>query len=88
MWHAAVDRLGLARNDPKPWQITVATLRERANQTQREAARIFRFVEPAQINDAAFRNRQNGKSDFRIVANTSIIYIRRVTVSQEQAAGE
>jgi len=60
---------------------TVGTIRL-ANSGRWEKATFFAR------NDAAFRNRQNGKSDFRIVANTSIIYIRRVTVLQEQAAGE
>ena len=34
-------------------------------------------------NDAAFRKRQNGQSDFRIWAKTPILYVRRVTVTRE-----
>ena len=34
-------------------------------------------------NDVSFRNRQNGGSDFRIFAKTPVLYVRRVTVTQE-----
>ena len=34
-------------------------------------------------NDAAFRKRQNGQSDFRIWAKSPELYIRRVTVTRE-----
>src|SRR2546422_7635110 len=33
--------------------------------------------------DAAFANRQNGQSDFRIWARTPLLYVRRVTVTRE-----
>jgi hypothetical protein len=35
--------------------------------------------------DAAFSNRQNGASDFRIWARTPLLYVRRVTVTRESS---
>lgn len=35
--------------------------------------------------DAVFDNRQNGRSDFRIWANTPLLYVRQVTVTREDA---
>jgi hypothetical protein len=39
-------------------------------------------------NDAAFSNRQNGRSDFRVCAKTPMLYLRRVTVTREAVVEE